>query len=1157
MSRVLAPRTIALLATVGLLTGLLVSTAGSPVEATPVADADETYAAFGRVFPDPHGCLDGSIPTASPHAKGNVCAVQFIQWGEALAGLAYLEERFGRYVELINLAEEDFNDSELSDEDFRSAGIAREDLSRDQRDLYVVKVTDHASTVPESQREHFVYSLAIHGIERAGLEGGLRAVEDLATWAACENGDAPEMVDCESELDGQDARRLLDPFDDEGRSPTAGEALGNGVLLFTLSNPDGWVRGDYSEGGVFYQRFNGHGMDLNRDWPTVGYSDSSYESWSEPETRGFGRWLEHVAQENIAPDEDGNRGHFAGGIDLHGMVTANSLSYTLLGAGQKDYRKNAISVDTASLMWADAEERLTWSPHVARQEDCPGPVPEPFFGEGRTQGPMCTVQWGTVWDTIEYQITGGMGDWIDNPDVGLGGVGINNEMALSHLAPNNIFDPGIVQLQVEGNKSLIYSQVTALLGDDTATYEPGGRIAYVDDESRVSSDGESLVVDPDVAALDPQEPIEGIEVTGGQGFEFEVLGHEGDGIHNPGMTVAATFTNVRGIGGYSVSTLILDYCGPGVDADGNPREMALTHQHAHEHDVRASLHGHTAGAAERAHHLHERVAPSALHPDQERDLQRWGAPTSVQSAYGFGEDDEGDVECEEVARHHSQGPIYADAGAQIALNHPQPGIYQVRANPARVGATRYEVTFGDDEAIPGWDEQAPYDVSRTDFFEELNEYVDGEELVRVTVEQVLDDPRVLDAFDSLVVADRFMPEPVERDEQGEPVTDQDGAVVTASYDAEQQTAYAAALRSFAASGGNLVLTDGALAGLGALVAELDETVSRGVFYAGYIDFNDGEQPTFDVHPMTENLQQDGTASGRQTLDGEQYHDRRQTYEPVPVGYLVGAPASCTSGCDAPVWVVDEDAWAAAGGTHLGRSFVRGGPNDSTGWDGVSLGELELGDGVVRVIGALLPEPTQDNFHPYGLAAYGLTYTGYQLFENATTWDRGLSDPEPGEVTVSCEDCELEIRAGESAQAELQVANDGDQDVALAAHVPDGWGADVDPAVVAAGKTVTVELTLDTPRNARGTHDVEVVASAGDAAVASDTVTVEVVKGRPSDPGNGQTRDGNPGEGNGRPGGTAATLAGVEGTGGAALGLGALLLALAAALSTRVRRRARS
>jgi hypothetical protein len=391
------------------------------------------------------------------------------------------------------------------------------------------------------------------------------------------------------------------------------------------------------------------------------------------------------------------------------------------------------------------------------------------------------------------------------------------------------------------------------------------------------------------------------------------------------------------------------------------------------------------------------------------------------------------------------------------------------------------------------------------------------------------------------------------------VTDEDDQVVTTPYDQTEQAAYASALQEFAADGGNLVLTDGALAGLGALVEELDGAVSQGVFYAGYVDFNDGDEPTFDTHPMTENLQQDGTASGRQTLDGEEYHDRRQTYEPVPMGYLVGAPASCNSGCDAPIWVVDEDAWTQAGGTHLGRSFVRGGPDDSTGWDGVSLGELELGEGVVRIIGALLPEPTQDNFHPYGLASYGLTYTGYQLFENTTTWDNpNRSDdggtPEPGEVVISCEDCELEIRAGESGQAQLQVTNGGEVDVDLAAHVPDGWGADLTPNVVEAGESVPVTLTVETPRNAKGAHEVEVVARTGDGAVAADTVTVEVVKGRPSDPGGGEGREGTPGEGNGRPGGPAATLAGAEAAGGAALGLGAVLLALAAALGARARRR---
>ncbi|MBW3621058.1 MAG: hypothetical protein KY461_12505, partial [Actinobacteria bacterium] len=673
--------------------------------------------------------------------------------------------------------------------------------------------------------------------------------------------------------------------------------------------------------GVFYQRYNGNGMDLNRDWPTVGYSDPAYESWSEPETRGFGSWLKWIA------DEQTTAGRFAGGIDLHGMVTANSLSYTLLGAGQKDYRKNAITVDTAALMFRDAEERLTWSPHVARAEDCPGPVPEPFFGQGRTTAPMCTVQWGTVWDTIEYQITGGMGDWIEHPEVGLGGVGINNEMALSHLAPNNIFEPDIVQLQIEGNKSLIYSQITGLLHEEEVVYEPGGRIAYLEDPDRVSSDGSELVVPPHVYDLPTQRDIEGTEVTGAQGFEFEVEGIPA-GFFNQGMTVQATFANARGIGvgvggGIVGVSLVLDYCGP---APGD--ELHLTSQHAHEVQLAAGVDG-SAGAAEAE-------------------------------------------ECTEVGRYFNQSSVYSQAGAQIEVNRPQPGIYRIRTNNQRVGPTRYHVAFTRDDAIPGWSDQAPYDVSRTDFFRELNRFVaeDGAELTGLRVEDVLATPGLLATFDSVVIADRFLPA------RG------DGEDWTAA----ESAAFAGALRDFATAGGNLVLTDGAVAGLPQLGTGIAaEAVRRGVYYAGYVDFNDGDTSTFDTHPLTEGIQQDGTASGRQTLDGEQYYDRRQTYEPVPMGFLVGGPSTCTSGCDAPIWVVHETAWEGAGGIHLGRSYVRPGPQGGAGSDGVSLGELPLGDGVVRIIGALLPEPTQDNFHPYGLSSFGLTYTGYQLFENATTW----------------------------------------------------------------------------------------------------------------------------------------------------------------------------
>lgn len=80
----------------------VVSISAGPVVATPVATNEELYQLYGRVFPDPHGCLDGA-PATSPWAKGHVCAGQFVQWEEALSGLQFLEDRFPRYLQVLNL----------------------------------------------------------------------------------------------------------------------------------------------------------------------------------------------------------------------------------------------------------------------------------------------------------------------------------------------------------------------------------------------------------------------------------------------------------------------------------------------------------------------------------------------------------------------------------------------------------------------------------------------------------------------------------------------------------------------------------------------------------------------------------------------------------------------------------------------------------------------------------------------------------------------------------------------------------------------------------------------------------------------------------------------------------------------------------------------
>jgi hypothetical protein len=190
------PRQLVLAAAVVLAASLVAAALGPAAQATPVADSEETVELMGRVFPDPHGCLEPGTPTKSPHAHGNACAVQFIQWDEAVGGMKLLEQLYPRYVQVINLRTQYGDHPAFTGEDFRSAGLPQEDLSRDRRDLYVLKVTDRESPVPEAERRHFAYSLAIHGIERAGLEGGLRAAEDLALWAACDvNSTGPRWGD--------------------------------------------------------------------------------------------------------------------------------------------------------------------------------------------------------------------------------------------------------------------------------------------------------------------------------------------------------------------------------------------------------------------------------------------------------------------------------------------------------------------------------------------------------------------------------------------------------------------------------------------------------------------------------------------------------------------------------------------------------------------------------------------------------------------------------------------------------------------------------------------------------------------------------------------------------------------------------------------------
>ena len=146
-------------------------------------------------------------------------------------------------------------------------------------------------------------------------------------------------------------------------APTWREALANTIIYFTLPNPDGWRRGSFGDAekgpGVFFQRYNGNGIDPNRDWPDIGYTFRPYSGGSEPETRAFQAFYRQVEERG---------GPFAAGDDLHGQPFADALSYTLMPHGRHDIDKDYRIREAAKLINRAQYEATKWSPYIIEND---------------------------------------------------------------------------------------------------------------------------------------------------------------------------------------------------------------------------------------------------------------------------------------------------------------------------------------------------------------------------------------------------------------------------------------------------------------------------------------------------------------------------------------------------------------------------------------------------------------------------------------------------------------------------------------------------------------------------------------------------------------------------------------------------------------------
>jgi hypothetical protein len=235
-------------------------------------------------------------------------------------------------------------------------------------------------------------------------------------------------------------------------------------------------------------------------------------------------------------------------------------------------------------------------------------------------------------------------------------------------------------------------------------------------------------------------------------------------------------------------------------------------------------------------------------------------------------------------------------------------------------------------------------------------------------------------------------------------------------------------------------------------------------YAGYISFTrDGSTESYG-DPLAQNVNQPGAAEGPGF--------RHQTYEPVPIGYAITAADDDTDLNTAPVWGVDQIEWERLGGRTAGTTTA----------DQVTLGEMALGNGVVRVVGALLPMPTEQFYHPFGLANYAVTYSGYQVLHNALQWDRPLPD-----LTVTNLEA-TSTKAMKNATVTATVSNLGPSAVAGAVVrflVDDNTIGEQTLADIGVDGTATTSITWSLKGASNGTHILTAIVDPLDAIAETD------------------------------------------------------------------------
>jgi PGF-CTERM protein len=431
----------------------------TPAQAETLADAGTTDLLEYAPGANPFWKLDADGERVFPDPADSV---DFIAFEEALAGLDRLASAHPDRLRVETIGRGHGHENLVTD-------------TRERRPVWLAELTDDVTAAGD--RETVVFDVSIHGDERAGVEAGLRFIEDVLT----------------------------------GERPGVAAALSDLRLVFVCPNPDGWVvREPVYEDPVDppdFRRYNGADRDLNRQQPTAG--------WIPPDRLpGEPRGANLTDDVPGAVDDDVPEAVTAGVPETLALVqrlrSYEHVEYLLDLHGMYGKTEAVLAIETGGGTPADrADADLLTRSIETRLQEAVGPLAdwsgvfERALGDigeqtGETeacefdllcQSPVQLFGSGTALDTIGYTVSGGLDGWAGLPEQvgGLGATSLTLEVVFSNSLASGMerrFMPDIVAFQVAAYGAVCEAAVEHARDETGVAVETGGRsTAYLDSET--------------------------------------------------------------------------------------------------------------------------------------------------------------------------------------------------------------------------------------------------------------------------------------------------------------------------------------------------------------------------------------------------------------------------------------------------------------------------------------------------------------------------------------------------------------------------------------------------------------------------------------------------------------------------------------------------